>query len=404
VMRMLWLSALMLGLVVVGAGGQTKKPAGFSARSVSQAPKAGSSATKKAGPRAGRPSPSADEVVAIINGEKITREQIAEDVLADQQARLKATNPQFQDRVRPIAGSIGVLVLNRLAASGGKPVTISRQDIVRWLLEEKSPVVREAVQNRIREVAIAQYAKKMGVTLTDADIAKQVSKAIENARTQLRMQGKTDAQVLAELGYRSAMLRRGVITSMYLEAIAKKELEEKIGHPLGPDDFREGRHILVRVNLQPPAGQSGAGQQQPKDAEAAYAEAKAKIDTIAKEIENKTKTFEKAAMDSSDDPSKFQEGKLGVFVRGQMVPEFEAVAFSLPVGVVSQPVRTQFGWHLIRIDRLGSSLTEAEREQAWQNYMRSRAQSLINKILSEANIVNKIGPPQPMNFPGMGPQ
>lgn len=344
-----------------------------------------------------------DVVVAVVNGEKITGQQIADDVLADQQARLKATNPQFQDRVRPIAGSIGVLVMNRMAASGGKPVTISREDIVRWLIDEKSPVVREAVQNRIREVAIAHHAKKMGITLTEDAIQKQVARAIDNARTQLRMQGKTDAQILGELGYRASTIRRGVITSMYLEEIAKRELEQKIGHPIGPDDYREGRHILVRVNLEPPAPQPGSNEQpKPVDAEAAYAEAKKKIDEIAQAIENKTKTFEQAAMDSSDDPSKFQEGKLGVFVRGQMVPEFEQVAFSLPVGVVSQPVRTQFGWHLIRIDRLGSSLSDAEREQAWQNYMRSRAQSLINEILQQAQIDNKIGPPDPLMFPGMG--
>ncbi len=345
----------------------------------------------------------ADEVVATVNGEKITRRQIADEVLADQEARLKATNPQFKDRARPIAGSVGVLVLDRLAKSGGKPVTVSRDDVVAWLLQEKSPAIREAVQNRIRELAIAQYAKKQGITLSEAEISKQVARAINNARQQLRMGNKTDAQVLSDLGYRPTTIRRGVVTSMYLEAIAKKELEAKIGHPLGPDDYREGRHILVRVNLQPPAPQPGSNEQpQPVDAEKAYAEAKTKIDAIAHEIENKTKTFEKAAMDSSDDPSKFQEGKLGVFVRGQMVPEFEAVAFSLPVGVVSQPVRTQFGWHLIRIDRLGSSLSESEREQAWQNYMRSRASSLINEIMKGAKIVNKVGEPEPMMFPGMG--
>lgn len=344
-----------------------------------------------------------DEVVAIVNGEKITRQQIADEVLADQGARLKATNAQFRDRARPIAASVGVLVLDKLAKSGGKPVSVSREEIVRWLLEEKSPVIKDAVQNRIREVAIAQYAKKQGIKLSEADISKQVAKAINNARTQLRMGNKTDAQVLGELGYRPSTIRRGVVTSMYLEAIAKKELEAKIGHPLGPSDFREGRHILVRVNLQPPSSDSGSNEQaQPVDPEKAYAEAKAKIDAIAQEIENKTKTFEKAALDSSDDPSKFQEGKLGVFVRGQMVPEFEAVAFGLPVGVVSQPVRTQFGWHLIRIDRTGDQLSEAEREQAWQNYLRSRAQSLINDILRQSKIVNKVGEPEPVGFPGMG--
>jgi hypothetical protein len=362
-----------------------------------------------AGPATGQKKPAkpvakgtSDEVVAIVNGEKILRQQVADEVLADQQARMSAKNPQYQDRVRPVAASVGALVLKQMAARKGAPVSVTRDQIVKWLFEEKSPVIRDAVQNRVRDLAIAQYAKSKGIRLTEAEITKQVAKAVDNARTQLRMQGKTDAQVLADLGYRPETLRRGVTSSLYIEKLVQKELEAKIGHKLGPDDFRDGRHILVRVNTQPPVAQPGSDQPAPApDPEKAFAEGKAKIDGIAQEIANKTKTFEKAAQDSSDDPSKFREGALGPFVRGQMVPEFEAVAFGLPVGVVSQPVRTQFGWHLIRIDRLGSELSEAERDQAWQNYVRGKAQALVSEIMSKAKIVNKVGAPEPVMMPGM---
>lgn len=59
------------------------------------------------------------------------------------------------------------------------------------------------------------------------------------------------------------------------------------------------------------------------------------------------KSFAEAAKEVSLCPSGKQGGDLGFFGKGQMVPEFEKAAFSLPVGEVSEPIQTQFGWHLL---------------------------------------------------------
>lgn len=61
-------------------------------------------------------------------------------------------------------------------------------------------------------------------------------------------------------------------------------------------------------------------------------------------------TFEEAASQYSSCPSKDQGGNLGSFSKGMMVPEFEEAAFELPIGEVSQPVQTQFGYHLIKVE------------------------------------------------------
>lgn len=71
---------------------------------------------------------------------------------------------------------------------------------------------------------------------------------------------------------------------------------------------------------------------------------------IAEAIKAGKVTFEEAAKEHSSCPSKEAGGNLGEFGRGQMVPEFEEAAFSLTVGEVSAPVKTQFGYHVIRLN------------------------------------------------------
>lgn len=74
-----------------------------------------------------------------------------------------------------------------------------------------------------------------------------------------------------------------------------------------------------------------------------------KANSVKDEI-SKGLSFENAATEYSSCPSKAQGGSLGSFSRGQMVPEFENAAFSLEVGVISEPVKTQFGYHLIKVE------------------------------------------------------
>lgn len=60
-------------------------------------------------------------------------------------------------------------------------------------------------------------------------------------------------------------------------------------------------------------------------------------------------SFEDAAMENSLCPSGQVGGDLGYFGKGMMVKPFEDAAFALEIGDISNPVETQFGWHLIKL-------------------------------------------------------
>lgn len=65
---------------------------------------------------------------------------------------------------------------------------------------------------------------------------------------------------------------------------------------------------------------------------------------------NGGKDFAEAATEYSTCPSKEKGGSLGQFSRGQMVPEFEEAAFNAEIGKVTGPVKSQFGYHIIKVD------------------------------------------------------
>jgi hypothetical protein len=97
-------------------------------------------------------------------------------------------------------------------------------------------------------------------------------------------------------------------------------------------------HILVKVDTAD---------------ETEKAKARAKIDSIRARIVgeiNVEQAFADAARENSDCPSGKEGGNLGDFGHGQMVPEFENACDAMEVGAVSEPVQTQFGWHLIKLN------------------------------------------------------
>ena len=108
---------------------------------------------------------------------------------------------------------------------------------------------------------------------------------------------------------------------------------------------REVSHILISVDME-------AGKE-------ANDEARAKLEEIRRQL-NEGASFAELAKQNSEDPGTAQNGgSLGFIGKGIMDPEFEDAAFNLEKGAVSEPVRTRFGWHLIKVEDIRAPKTRS---------------------------------------------
>lgn len=113
---------------------------------------------------------------------------------------------------------------------------------------------------------------------------------------------------------------------------------------------------------------------------------------ILAEIQNGEKTFEEAAKEYSTCPSAAKGGDLGTFGRGQMVKEFDEAVFTAEVGKLLGPVKTNFGYHLIRVDALTGEGVAAFEEVAPQITQKITAEKQ-NKVYMEVRqeLIEKYG-------------
>ncbi len=237
----------------------------------------------------------ASGVVANVAGEEITQTQLDE-VIAQAETRLKAQGQKI-----PAAGS-----------------------------QEYQAFRQNALQFLVQRVQFQQKAKELGISVSDDEVDERVKRVLtqyfggsqKKYENSLEKQGITDEQVREEL--RATLLSEKIFAKVG-NAAKVTDAEIQAYYASNPQLYaqkasRDVRHILVT--------------------------SKALANDLRAQLENGADFAALAKKYSTDTGSKNIGGKLTI-QRGQTVPPFDKAAFALKVGELSQPVKTQFGWHII---------------------------------------------------------
>ena len=174
-----------------------------------------------------------------------------------------------------------------------------------------------------------------------------------------------------------AYARNKLLMESYLQTEGKASVTDAAMHQLYDDLTKQmagekevhARHILVESE---------------DDAKAVVAELKNGAD------------FATLAKAKSKDPSSAEGGDLGYFTKDRMVPEFADVAFKLEVGQISDPVKTEFGWHIIKVeDKRARQIPEFDKvkDQLETMLARKALSEKVAKLRAGAKIERLEAPP-----------
>lgn len=249
----------------------------------------------------------------------------------------------------------------------------------------------ELIDFALGELIDAEVLKQETVSKNIVPAPEEVDAELENIKSQFP-DPEVFEKTIAEKGVTIEKIRENIVLQLAMRDMLAKEVEnntkiskseiEKFYNDnptyFQTEESMKASHILVKI-------EEGAD-------EKAVAEAKKKIEAILKDVKDGG-DFAEIAKKSSEGPSGPNGGDLGYFGRGQMVKPFEDAASAMNVGEVSGVVKTQFGFHIIKLvdkkdggitplnevnDSIETFLKRAENAKHYAEY--------IKKIRSSANI------------------
>ena len=231
--------------------------------------------------------------------------------------------------------------------------------------ERLARIEQNILKRLVEKELIAQSVKKAGVDVKDAEIDaafKEYKKRLqteEQFKNYLR-HGRVTVESIKE------RLRNKKALEKLIEARGNLKITDEEAQEFYKKNERfytekagvKASHVLLKVAEKATPDQDKA--------------AMAKVKEVQKAL--KKEDFAEVAKKMSEGPSKTKGGDLGFFGKGQMVKEFEEVAFKMKVGDVSGPVRTRFGYHIIKVTG-----KREERKKPFDEVKEQIVQSLRNK-------------------------
>ncbi|WP_224249215.1 peptidylprolyl isomerase [Hyalangium gracile] len=260
--------------------------------------------------------------------------------------------------------------------------------------EQRSQILKQALDILIAERLVEAEVRELGLTVTSAEI----EEAMADVRKQNNISDPAQfEQLLSREGYtmksyreflgkqiaRGRLMQLKVATKVKISEEDLKAAYAQYSKLEGEEAEVHARHILVSVD--------------PKATPEQVEEARKKAVSIAEEARRPGMDFSALAKARSDGPSREDGGDLGFFRRGVMVPAFEKAAFSLKVGEVSEPIRTNFGWHVLKVEeRRAVGVTPYEemrpklelklREEKTEKFVEQYVQELRKKAIVEVKL------------------
>jgi peptidyl-prolyl cis-trans isomerase D len=292
---------------------------------------------------------SASGVVAVVNGEEVARsewDQRAASILRQMRARSGDTNSE-SDVLRARDQAYEELVMEKIQQQEAdrRGITVTDAEIDEILQNDPPPYLLAPFTDEEGNVDYDAYYQALNSPSTDwARVRDQLRRALPMQKLNQQIAGEAlvgEAElrtIFQEQNARMVAEWVGVLFSdVEVDEDAEVSDEEiRAWYEAHQENFRQ--EPQVRVRLVTAAKEAS---------EADEAEVLSILEEIRQDIVEGRLSFEEAARTYSEDTSASSGGDLGFLDRNRMAPAFTEAAFDLAVGDVSEPVRTQFGYHLI---------------------------------------------------------